>query len=68
MLKATNPERRLMRLKEAAAYLDMHPCTIRQLVERRELPYISAGQHTSAWRFDIHDLDRWIDAHRISGK
>jgi len=59
--------RRLMRLKAAAVYLDMHPWTVRQLVQRGEIPYISSGDHTSAWRFDIHDLDRWIEAHRIGG-
>jgi excisionase family DNA binding protein len=57
-----------LRTKEAACYLGMSPWTLRQMVERRELPYISSGDNTSAWRFDIHDLDRWIEAHRIGAK
>ena len=59
---------RLLRTREAAYYLGMSPWTLRQLVERRELPYISSGNNTSAWRFDIHDLDRWIETHRIGAK
>jgi len=62
------PIRRLLRTKEAAHYLGMSPWSLRQMVERRELPYISSGDNTSAWRFDIHDLDRWIEAHRIGPK
>jgi excisionase family DNA binding protein len=57
--------RRLLRTKEAALYLGMSCWSLRLMVERRELPYISSGDHTSAWRFDIRDLDHWIDAHRI---
>jgi excisionase family DNA binding protein len=57
-----------MRTKEAACYLGMSPWSLRQMVERRELPYISSGDNTSAWRFDIHDLDHWIEAHRIGPK
>jgi hypothetical protein len=62
------PIRRLLRLKSAAAYLDMSPWSLRQLVQRRELAYISAGENTSAWRFDVHDLDAWIEAHKIGAR
>ena len=64
MTNAT-PIRRLLRTKEAACYLSMSPWMLRQMVERRELPYISSGDNTSAWRFDVRDLDRWIENHRI---
>jgi len=57
-----------MRLKSAAEYLDMAPCTIRELVKRQELSYISSGEHTSAWRFCLEDLDAWIEDHRIGQK
>jgi excisionase family DNA binding protein len=59
---------RLLPMKKAAEYLDMHPWTVRQLVQRGELGYISAGDNTSAWRFDVLELDRWIEAHRIGPK
>jgi len=59
------PSRRLLRTKEAAHYLGMCPWTLRQLVARGELAYISTGDHTSTWKFDIRDLDRYIDTHRI---
>jgi excisionase family DNA binding protein len=59
--------RRLLRMKDAAQYLAMHPWSVRRLVERGELAYVSSGDNTSAWRFDIKDLDRWIDTHRIGG-
>jgi excisionase family DNA binding protein len=67
-MSAATPIRRLLRTNEAAHYLGMSPWTLRQMVERRELPYISSGDNTSAWRFDIRDLDRWIEAHRIGAK
>ena len=59
------PIRRLLRTKEAAHYLGMSPWSLRQMVQRREVPYISSGDNTSAWRFDIRDLECWIEAHRI---
>jgi len=62
------PTRRLLRMKEAAAYLAMSPCSLRRMVARREIGYISAGANTSAWRFDIRELDAWIQTHRIGPK
>jgi excisionase family DNA binding protein len=68
MNDAVQIRRRLLRMKKAAEYMDMHPWSLRQLVQRGELSYISAGDNTSAWRFDIADLDGWIEAHRIGSK
>jgi len=45
----------------------MSAWNLRQLVAAGKIPFISTGDNTSAWRFDIHDLDRWIDTHRIGG-
>jgi hypothetical protein len=59
---------RLLRTRDAARYLGMSAWGLRQEVQRGELPYISNGEHTSAWRFDVRDLDRWIDDHRIGPK
>ena len=59
------PTRRLLRTKEAAQYLGMSPSSLRRMVERGEMPYISAGDHTSAWRFDLRDLDAWIESHKL---
>jgi excisionase family DNA binding protein len=67
-MNAATPIRRLLRTKEAAQYLSMSPWSLRHMVERRELPYISSGDNTSAWRFDVRDLDRWIETHRIGPK
>jgi len=47
--------RRLLRTKDAAHSLSMSPWNLRQLVSRREIAYISSGDHTSAWRFDIRE-------------
>lgn len=62
------PTPRLLRTKEAAAYLSMSPWSLRQLVDRGELPFVSCGDNTSAWRFDIRDLDRFIEQHKIGAK
>jgi len=61
----STPTRRLLRTRQAAEYLGMSPWSLRRMVEHRELLYVSAGDHTSAWRFDIHDLDRWIEEHKL---
>lgn len=48
---------RLLRTNEAAAYLAISPWTIRNMVHEGELQTVP-GKY---FRFDIRELDRWVD-------
>jgi Helix-turn-helix domain len=52
---------RLLKIKEASRYLSQSPCRLRTLVQRGEIPYIPGDGLTSAWLFDIRDLDEWLE-------
>lgn len=54
---------RLMRVKDASRYMAMSPGSIRALVQRGELPAVTAGDNTP-WLLDVKDLDHWIDRHK----
>ena len=53
-------KRRLLRTKEAAAYLGLSSWKLRQLVLDGALPYINAGDR-APWRFDLCDLEAYIE-------
>lgn len=57
--------KRLLRTKEAARYLGMSPWSLRQEVNKGELHFVSSGENTSSWKFDVGDLDAWIERHKI---
>jgi hypothetical protein len=57
--------KRLLRTKDAARYLGMSPWGLRQEVNKSELHFVSSGEHTSSWKFDVRDLDAWIEQHKI---
>ena len=52
---------RLMRIKQATVYLATSPDRLRMLVQTGEIPYIPGDRPTSAWLFDIRDLDEWLE-------
>ena len=57
---------RLMRVKQAAAYLAMSPGQLRALVQRGEIPKISTTENGhSPFLFDKLDLDQWIQRNKI---
>jgi len=56
---------RCLRTKEAALYLGMSAWAIREEVNKGELHFVSSGEHTSSWKFDVRDLDAWIDRHKV---
>jgi len=49
---------RLLTTAQAAVYLNLSPATIRRLWYKRELRAVSTLKHL---RFDVRDLDRWIE-------
>jgi excisionase family DNA binding protein len=64
--------RRLLRVGEAAVYLNLSAGRFRGLVQRGEIPVIrtcsktdSNGDHVP-WLVDIQDLDQWVERSKIS--
>ena len=54
---------RLLRLKEAAAYLSVSAWTMRQMARRGEVAFIQRTPY-SPFLFDLSDLDSWIESHK----
>jgi excisionase family DNA binding protein len=53
---------RMLKMTDAAAYLGAHPNAVREMVRRREIPYVKIG-HT--YLIDKLDLDRYIEKNKI---
>jgi excisionase family DNA binding protein len=53
---------RLLSIKDAAAYLGARVWAIRQMMRKRELPYLPVGR---GFKIDKIDLDRWIERQKI---
>lgn len=54
-------EPRLVDIAATAAYLGTTERHIRELVYTRRIPFVKIGR---ALRFDVRDLDRWIDINK----
>ena len=54
---------RLMKTRDAAAYLGASSWKVRKLVQDGHLSYISDSDH-GGWWFDIKDLDRYIESNK----
>ena len=54
---------RLMRTKDAAAYLAMSPWQLRNLTQSGEIPVVQFTDR-SPFLFDVKDLDRFIEQHK----
>jgi excisionase family DNA binding protein len=52
-------DRKLVDTRTAAAYLAVHPATLRRLVDQRRIKVYRPGRSV---RFDLADLDRYLDA------
>lgn len=60
-------QRRLLKTKEAAQLLRCSAGTLRELVRDEKIPVILFGADGHQWRFDIRDLDVFIDSHKQIG-
>ena len=54
--------RRLVSIREAAAYTGLSPHTLYTMVSQRRIPYVKVGRLT---KFDIGLLDAWIKQHTV---
>jgi len=55
--------KRLLRTREAAAYLSLSPWKLRSLVADGRLPVVQADD-SSPFLFDVRDLDNWAEQHK----
>ncbi len=58
----TRPKR-LLRTKEAAAYLSLSAWKLRSLVTSGDMPVVQADD-LSPFLFDVRDLDLWAERHK----
>jgi excisionase family DNA binding protein len=58
------PSRRLLKTKQAAEYIAVSSWKLRELVHEEKLPLVSLDED---WRFDIRDLDKFIESRRQVG-
>ena len=54
----------VLKLEEVAAWLKVHPSTVRRMLKRREIPAFRIG---SDWRFITRDLGLWLEKITIVG-
>ncbi len=50
-----------MTAEEVAAYLDVHPQTVRELARKDRIPAIKIGGRTAPYRFRRTSIDAWLD-------
>jgi excisionase family DNA binding protein len=55
--------KRLLRTREAAAYLSISAWKLRSLVANGKLPVVQADD-SSPFLFDLKDLDSWAEHHK----
>ena len=58
--------KRLLRTREAAAYLSLSAWKLRSLVADGQLPVVQADD-SSPFLFDVRDLDNWTEQHKRIG-
>jgi excisionase family DNA binding protein len=59
-----NPtKRRLLKVKQAAAYLSISPWSLRKLVQDQRLRIVQMDAQ-GPWLIDIADLDQFIEANK----
>jgi len=62
MNHSSPPFRRLISIKEAAAYTSLSVHTLYTMVSQRRIPFVKVG---GALRFDLALLDQWIKQHTV---
>jgi excisionase family DNA binding protein len=64
--RSASRAKRLVRTREAAAYLSLSAWKLRSLVAEGELPVVQADD-SSPFLFDVRDLDSWAERHKRIG-
>ena len=62
---SSDPAQRLLRTRQAAVYLSMSERTLWSLTNCGEIRSVRFGAgHRQSVRFDVSDLDQWIENHK----
>jgi hypothetical protein len=64
MPKAPANSKRLLRLKDASAYMSLSTWQLRRIVQAGEIPLVRIGSEGAPWLVDVRDLDQFIDQHK----
>jgi excisionase family DNA binding protein len=56
---------RLLDIEDAARYLAMSDKSLRELIQKGELPYIQKLAGRSPYLLDVKDLDKWVERSKI---
>jgi len=59
----TSPSRRIVDIETAAEHCGLSRKTLYSYVSARRVPHIKLGR---AVRFDLGELDRWLDEHKVA--
>ena len=62
-ISSMSARRRLLRTKEAAAYLSVSPWKLRRLIQDGKLPVVQDGD-AAPFLLDVRDLDSYIDRNK----
>ena len=63
------PGPRLLKTKQAAGYLNISERALWTMTNCREITSVRFGAgHRQSVRYDVADLDAWVDAHKKGGK
>ncbi|MEM7342484.1 MAG: excisionase family DNA-binding protein [Actinomycetota bacterium] len=62
---STHDTPRLVDIDGAADYLTVSPRLVRAMVAERRIPYLKVGKFV---RFDLDDLDGWLDQQRVAAE
>ncbi|MCI0552067.1 MAG: helix-turn-helix domain-containing protein [Anaerolineae bacterium] len=54
---------KLFTVREAAQYLKIAEWTLRSWISQKRIPYVKLGSRTM---FDVDDLNKWIDSHKVA--
>lgn len=61
-------ESKVMRTREAAKYIGVSAWKLRMLARQGKVGFVSDGDRTSALRFLVADLDRYLEKHHHPAK
>lgn len=56
------PAQRLVDLEAVATYLALTPKAVSHMVQRHQIPFVRLGRRV---RFDLRQIDRWVEAQRF---
>jgi len=56
---------RVLKSKEAAQYLAISLWKLKNLVQSGDLPYLPGESPSAPWRFDVKDLDNYVEKAKV---